>query len=142
MIKKLALLCIIIGVWLIVLVFQAPETASKLEQILWMKGITSSILEFKGTVDKVATDIPTKNDLINTYNSLSSGALDAKNTVVDTANTTKQKVDDVRKTLSGAQETVTDTIETVQKAKEDLEKLQKLGQDVVNIVSSGSTIKK
>ena len=139
MIKKIFLFLVILAVVFIVLAFQVPTVTKNIESTLGMSGITDKILNFKGTYDHVVTDIPGKQDVVNTYNTLASGAIDAKNTVVDTANTTKQKVDEVRKTLSGAQDTVNDTIKTAQKTKEDLEKLQKLGQDIVKIVSTGST---
>lgn len=135
--KKILLALIIIIVAFLLLIFQAPAVTSSIEKIIGMDWLTDSIRGFKSTVDTVSTNIPTKEDLVNTYNQLSSGAIEWTQQVVETVNETKAKIDEVRETLSGAQETIDKTIQvandlqkTVQEGKEIVNDLQKISQDV------------
>lgn len=137
--KKIVSVLLILIAGFILLVFQAPDMASKIEKVVGMDGLTSTITSFRGTVNDVSTNIPTKDDLVDTYNKLSSGAVDA---AVDA----KLKVDGVRETLSGAEETldktlklVDDTQKAIEDGKEILKDIEEMSAKAqVKSTSSGS----
>jgi hypothetical protein len=60
------------------------------------------------------------------YNDIYSGAIDSKTKAIDTTNIVKQKVDEVRRTLSGAEDVLKDTLKTIDDTKQNIDKLQKI----------------
>lgn len=105
-------------------VFLTPDFTSKIESSIGLSGTTDSIRNFKDGLDEIATDIPSANEF-------KSGAFDIGNTVRGWLDSTKQKIDDVRVTLSGAKDTIDSTfdtfdtaVDTVKSARDTVEKLK------------------
>lgn len=110
--KKLWLILLILIIWYVLLIFQAPEITDKLGN----KEINDRIRWSKATVDEISTNTPTKEEVIQ-----------FKDDVVNGIETTKEKIDTVRATLNNAEQKIKDTkeqidnaVETVNNLKEDV----------------------
>ena len=108
----------------IIWVFLAPDITKTIEDVVWMSGTTDEIRSFKNSFNDIVTDIPSAAEF-------KSWAIDIGNTVKWGLDSTKEKIDDVRVTLSWAQDTlnstmqtIDSTIESVQSAKDSVEEFK------------------
>lgn len=143
MIKKLLLLILSILVLYGVLVFLAPKISSSVESFVWIPGITEKIHSSKEDFDNIVTNVPSKQEF-------KSWAIDISDTIKWGLDSTKDKIDNVRVTLSWAQNTIDETFdnidqavetvkevkEVVEKLKSPAEKLQNLGENIQSTVGS------
>lgn len=118
MLLKLILILVIIATSYIVAVFQVPEVADSIWSIVGLEELNKKIRDGKDTYDTVVTDIPTKSELVDTYDQAFSWAVDIGNTIKWKIDLTKDKIDTVRSTLSGAEDTYNDLRGTIWEAKE------------------------
>ncbi len=114
MFVKLILILLIPTVWYGVTVFAAPETASKIDSIIWIPGFSDKIRGSKENFDNVITDIPNLNEF-------KSWALDLKETVIDGVATTKDTIDTVRWWAQKVEETYNQAVDTYDSTKDALD---------------------
>ncbi len=112
--KKLILLLVIFATLYIVAVFQFPELTDK----MGLSDINNQIRDGKDTYDNVVTDIPTKNEVVDTYGQAFSWAVDIGNTIKWKIDITKDKIDTVRGTLWEAEQKYNDIKQTVEETKQ------------------------
>lgn len=118
MIKNILLLWFIFIIVFIILIFKTPDFALKIESTLWINWLSQFLLWFKWTYDETVTNIPTKAELENAYDTVQSGALDFKDKFEDWLNLTKEKIDWVREKAWDIENTYNDLKWTYDEAKE------------------------
>lgn len=138
MIKKIILLWVILGVLYGFSIFFFPSVSSSIDTLLGIPGFSQEIRSGKSQFDSVVTDIPKVQEVL-------SGAMDAKETLVDGVATTKEKIDTIRSWAQKVQETVEEGKQTYQEAKEvfddasqKVEKIQGIIEEVQTLTGSGS----
>lgn len=115
--NKILAVCLIIIVVYILIIFNSPKTADSLWKTLWLEKFNKFVLDFKKKLDKNPVEIPTTEDLTNTYENFKSWATDIWNKIVDWVNKTKETIDTIRKTAN-------DTQEDFNKMKKNYEKIK------------------
>lgn len=117
-------------------VFLAPDITKTIEGAVWLSGTTDEIRSFKDSFDDIVTDIPSVAEF-------KSWAIDIGNTVKWWLDSTKEKIDDVRVTLSWAQDTfnntmdtIDSTIETVKWAKDSVQKFNESNEWLMKLWDS------
>ena len=103
--KNILLSILILFIIFILLIFKAPVAALKIENILWINWFSEFVLSFKWTYDETVTNIPTKSELKNAYDTVHSWAIDFKDKFEDWLNITKEKIDTVREKVWEAEDT-------------------------------------
>lgn len=138
--KNFFLSLLIIVVVYILIVFTLPDVATKLWTVLHLQGFNNFLISFKQGLNATATQMPQKQDFINTYNKTLSGATEVGNGVKDWVDIVKDKIDNLRVTLSGSQDQTDALKASYEKAKEiitttaqQIEAAQKVANDINNI---------
>jgi len=108
MIIKFLLSLLIFTIVLTLSVFNIPTITTSIEKMIWLNWFTEFILKFKSTYDETVTNIPTKGELENTYNTVQSWALDFKDKFEDWIKLTKQKIDSIRGSVWEIEDTYND----------------------------------
>jgi len=103
MINKILLSLIILLILFILTVFNAPSIAIKIEEIIWINWLSDRIKWFKDVADWVSTNVPTKTEFENAYDSAYSWAVDIRDNIINWANVTRWKIDDIRETVIWAE---------------------------------------
>lgn len=136
MFTKLFSLLVIVTAWYGATAFIAPETANRIDSVIWMPWLSQKITWFKSNFDDIVTDIPSVEEF-------KSGALDIKETVIDWVNTTKETIDDVRwwaqkieNTYNDAREVVDDLSWKVENIKTALDDVQWLWDSISNVINT------
>ncbi len=124
--KHLASLLIIFVTVYVLLIFMAPQITSKIEETIWIDGLTESITDFKWNLDESVTDIPTKDELKDAYNKAYSWALEYKEQFDLWVEKTHEKVDDIRDTLKKAEDTYNTVKDSYEQTKQTLENTKKI----------------
>jgi hypothetical protein len=137
-------------------VFKAPDLAKSISWLAGFPNLPASIISIKSTFDWAVTDIPTQEELEKQYNEALSWAIIIKGKIVGWVEITKNKVDDLRETMSWAEGKIDDLKDTYNDAKdfidqawkkieetkkiiEDTNKVMNDVQNMWNKTSSGST---
>ncbi len=138
--KKLLLVFVILFTIFGIAVFKAPGVSNTLEWWLGFEWLWDKIRWVKQTADKVATDIPTLDEVKQTYDRAYSWAIDAKNTVEWWIKETKNFIDETRKTLSWAQEVYNDAKGVYEETKEVIEWVQDKIDSAKQILDDGQKL--
>jgi peptidoglycan hydrolase CwlO-like protein len=141
--KKLLLLFVIIFTLYILVIFKLPVLADAIGKTFWLEKFNEFVLQFKSDVDMVSTDTPTKEELIDTYNKALIWVIDLKNDIVNWVDVTKDKIDSVRKTLSGAEKAYNDlkeqygnAVEFIDETSQKIEEAKKIIDAVQEVTNS------
>lgn len=126
MLKKLLFALLIIGVSYLLLVFKFPELTDKIEWFFWLS-INETIRMKKQEVQDFSTTLPEK------YSPVLSWAIETKDKVVEWVYDAKEKIDDIRVTLSWAED-------TLNKAKETVNDINEIKTEIEGIIQTGSKI--
>lgn len=118
MLKNIILFLIIIITSYLIIVFKLPNLASTIENTIWINWLWNKIIEFKNTTNWIVTNIPTKDEVNNAYDDFYSWAIDFKDNFKEWATITKNKINDIRKTVNSAQDTYNDIKWWIDDAKE------------------------
>ncbi|MCP4523110.1 MAG: hypothetical protein GY828_02725 [Candidatus Gracilibacteria bacterium] len=140
MLQKLLLSILILLVLFILSIFNAPELAGALSNMFGYPNLPKQVIEFKESFDTVVTDIPTKDEVLDTYNTTLSGAIELKGKVIDGIHTTKETVDTIRETLSGAEEKIENAKETYNKTVEFIDETGKKIEETKKIIEDTSKV--
>lgn len=132
MLKKLLFALLIIGVSYLLLVFKFPELADKIEWFFWIS-INETIRMKKEAMEDFSISLPEKADIVETYKPIIDDAREVTKGVIERANDVKNKVDDVRVTLSWA-------ADTLDKAKETVNDINEIKTEIEGIIQTGSKI--
>ncbi len=134
--KKIFWLIILVVTWYIVSIFLAPSYADKIAELLWIKSFNEQIRWNSWKINKIATDIPSIDEMQKTYTN-------TIQTVKDWIDKTKNTIDDVRATLSWAENTINkakdiynETSETVNKIKDTLNDVDKMSEKITWAVNT------
>jgi hypothetical protein len=84
----------------ILVIFKLPALGQTIGEAFGIEKFNNFVIEFKSTLDRVSTDVPTKEEVVDSYERAMSGAKDLKESIVDGVDTTKETIDTVRETLS------------------------------------------
>lgn len=114
MIVKIILILLIPTVWYGITVFASPETASKIDNLIWLSGFSENIRGTKSNLDTAITDIPSINEF-------KSWALDIKDTVIDGVSSTKETIDSVRWGVQKVEETYNQAVDTYDSTKDAID---------------------
>lgn len=102
------------------MIFNLPVIANKIAITLWIEKFNEFVIDFKDTFDWFFLEIPTVEELEETYNWTIDWAIELKDNIVSWVNEVKDWLDSVRSTLDGAvdtynevKDTVSDTTETI-----------------------------
>ena len=140
--KKLICLLIIIVVGYILLVFTFPDLANKLWTTLHLQKVNTFLVSFKNVLNETVTQMPEKQDFVNTYNQTLSGATKVWEWVKTWVDAVKEKIDNLRKTLSGAENQADALKDSYNKAKQiidttatQIEEAKKVANDI-NAISN------
>jgi len=136
MIKKLFFFIILIFTLYIVLIFISPSLSDKIEWFIWLNWINNKIRDLKLNIDETYTNLPSKEQFIETYN-------DAKVKVeiktMDTlswVNDVKNTIDDVRNTLSWAANTYSEIKWSIDETKTQIESSVNAIKDTAETISN------
>lgn len=121
MLKNILLWIVIMFVWYILLIFTSPKIAWNIANILGLNWFNEFVLKLKSGYDQTVTNLPTKEEVLDTYEKVYSWAIEVKTNVKNWINTTKNTIDDIRETLSWAEDTFNDIKDWVNKAKDFIE---------------------
>lgn len=113
MITKIILLLLIPVIWYGMTVFIAPESAQKIDAIIWIPWFSENIRWVKNNLDTLVTDIPSASEF-------KSWALDIKETVTQWVITTKDTIDTVREWAQKVEETYNQAKDTYDSTKDAL----------------------
>ncbi len=138
--KKLSLVILIIVTLFILAVFKLPTLSNTIEWWVWLDGISDTIRWVKTTVDQVSTDIPTKDELKDTYYRAYSWAIDAKDNVEEGITDTKNLIDSFRKTLSWAEAMYNDAKWVYEDTKEVIDDVQDKIETAKDILEDGQEL--
>lgn len=114
MIVKIILILLIPTVWYGVTVFASPETAAKIDSLVWLPWFSDNIRGSKANLDAVITDIPSLNEF-------KSWALDIKDSVIDWVATTKDTIDSVRWWAQKVEDTYNQAVDTYDSTKDAID---------------------
>jgi len=140
--KKFFLVIIIIITSYILIIFKLPELWANLGNLFWTTKFNEFLLKNSDTFNNTVTDIPSKEELINTYSKAYSWAIKIKDTVVDSAETIKGNIDDVRVTLSWAESKINNIKDKYKEAKDFIETNSWKIQNIQNEIDKVSKISK
>lgn len=115
----------------ILLIFTSPQIAAVFENILWINWFNEFVKSFKSWYDDTVTDIPTNNELINTYKDVVDTTNDLSNHFVEWVSITKTKIDNFREDLNQKKK-------TVEELKQSYEKIKESYEDVKEIIDTAS----
>ena len=121
MIKKIFLSLLIIFILYILIIFNIPSLWLKIENILWINWFNNFILKSKKTYDETVTNIPTKEEVIETYDTVYSWAVELKNNLKEWLDNTKKQVDNIRETLQETKDNYYELKENINEAKDFIE---------------------
>jgi len=139
MIKKLLFIILIICTLYIVAIFISPTLADKIESSLWFTWFNQKIRDFKSWVDSTYTNIPSKDEFLDTYDQAKIQAEIKAKEALNWVNDVKWNIDEVRSTLSWAASTykeVKTSIETTKTQVETWVNAIKTTADTLNQVSN------
>ncbi len=108
LLQKLIWFSVIFFVSYILLIFNSPIIAWAIEKVLWIEWFNNFVLKFKWAYDTTVTNIPTKDELKNAYNTVHSWSIKFQENFKMWAEFTKDKIDWYRETLSWAEDKFND----------------------------------
>ncbi|MDD3793997.1 MAG: hypothetical protein PHI37_04240 [Candidatus Gracilibacteria bacterium] len=146
MIKKLFFIIVLILTLYIVLIFISPALADKIESTLGFEGLNEKIRTLKSSMDDTYTNIPSKDQFLNTIDEVKNQAEIKTKDALDGVNEVKNTIDGVRSTLSGAastyseikgsiDETKTQIENSVTAIKDTADTINNIGQSINNTLS-------
>lgn len=140
MLQKLLLFILIFFIVYIISIFKLPILAWSIEEVLHIKWFNEFVLKFKETYDKTFTDLPTKNDLKNAYNTAQSWAVEFWENFMIGVDYTKEKIDNFRNTMSWVEDTYSEVKEWYIKTKEYIDSNSWVIQDVRDTIEALSWV--
>lgn len=143
MLKNLLLFIIILITLYLLAVFNAPNLANNIENIIWIEGLWNKITNFKSTTDWVVTNIPSREEFNKAYDDFYSWALEFKDNIETWADITKDKINTIRETVWWSQETYEDIKEWIKDAKDFIDSASWVinqTKDIIEDVSEINTI--
>lgn len=134
-------------------VFKAPELADSIGNTFWFPELTAQIRDLKLWFDEMTTNLPSKEELEQKYAETKSWALKLKDGIIWWIESTKEKVDDVRETLSWAEQKIEEakdaynktvdfideTGKKIEQVKETIENTSKVIEEVQNMGTQTTT---
>ena len=129
-----------IFVLFILCVFKAPEVAKSIANVTGFPNLPDKILSFKWSYDTVVTDIPSKQELSDKYNSTLSWALELKENILNWVDSTKETVDSLRETMSWAEQTIEDLKDAYSEAKVFIDDAGKKIEETKKIIEDTTTV--
>lgn len=139
MIKKLLLIILIIVTLYIISIFVSPALSDKIESSLWITWFNQKIRDLKLGVDSTYTNIPSKDEFLETYDQAKIQAEIKAKDALNWVSEVKWNIDEVRSTLSWAASTykeVKTSIETTKAQVETWVNAIKTTADTLNQVSN------
>lgn len=139
MIKKLLLIILIIVTLYIVSIFVSPTLADKIESSFGFTWFNQKIRDLKSWVDSTYTNIPSKDEFLETYDQAKIQAEIKAKDALNWVSEVKWNIDEVRSTLSWAASTykeVKTSIETTKAQVETWVNAIKTTADTLNQVSN------
>jgi len=133
--KKFFLILLIIFVLYIVSIFKLPSFSWFIWNILWIEKFNEFIVSFWTTYNDVVTDIPSKEQVLDTYNKTLSWAIDIKNTIIDWLDTTKWYVDEIRLSLSWSEDKIDEFKQSITDLKDTYDDTKVIITETVDTVS-------
>lgn len=118
MLRKLFWTIILILTLYLLLMFKAPSISSAIDKLIWFPWLTEAVTRFKWTLDETYTNLPSKEEVKDTYNKVYSWAVEFKENFEEGVEITKDKIDSARVFLSWAEDTYNDAKETYEDAVE------------------------
>jgi methyl-accepting chemotaxis protein len=139
MIKKILWFLLILLVLYIIGIFLFPKFVDE----VWSKDFNDSVRNFKGKVDEIYTNLPTKEEVKDIYEKTLSWTEVIKSNVVDWINSVKWWIDNVRENVNEITEKYEEIKTSVDEAKEKFEEWVDKVKDVTETInwvlqSSGS----
>lgn len=121
MIKKLFFIIVLILTLYIVLIFISPALADKIESTLWFEWLNEKIRTLKSSMDDTYTNIPSKDQFLNTIDEVKNQAEIKTKDALDWVNEVKNTIDWVRSTLSWAASTYSEIKWSIDETKTQIE---------------------
>lgn len=121
MIKKIFFIIILVFTLYIVLIFISPALADKIESSFWFEWLNNKIRTFKSGMDDTYTNIPSKEQLLDTIDEVKKWAETKTKDALDSVNQVKNTLDDVRVTLSWAASTYSEIKWSIDETKIQIE---------------------
>lgn len=121
-------------------VFKAPELADSIGNTFWFPNLTSYIRDFKSWFDDVVTHVPSQEEIQEKLAQTKSWALKIKDGIITWVESTKNKVDDVRETLSWAEQTLQDAKDAYDKTVDFIDETGKQIDQVKQTIEDTSKV--
>lgn len=121
MIKKLLLIILIIVTLYIISIFVSPALADKIESSLWITWFNQKIRDLKSGVDSTYTNIPSKDEFLETYDQAKIQAEIKAKEALNWVSEVKWNIDEVRSTLSWAASTYSEIKWSIDETKLQIE---------------------
>ena len=128
--KKFLLILLIFFVFYIISIFKFPAFAVIVWTLLWTEKFNEFMLKFSDTYN----DVPSKEEVLDTYNKTVSWAIIIKGKIVDWLDTTKSFIDEVRVTFSWSEEKIKEMKENIDSIKDTYEDTKEIIDDTVSNV--------
>jgi len=97
----------------IILIFKSPDLASKIWNTLWIQSFNEFINSSKWNIDQISNNVPTADEIVDTYNKTLSWAIELRDNIQDWIIKTKDTIDWVRSTINDTKEVIDQTKETI-----------------------------
>ncbi len=133
--KKLLLILLIFFLFYIISIFKFPAFAVIVWTLLWTENFNEFMLKFSDTYNEVVTDIPSKDEVLDTYNKTISWAIIVKDKIVNWLDTSKSFIDEVRVTFSWSEEKINEIKENIDSIKDTYEDTKEIIDDTVSNIS-------
>ncbi len=134
MIKKILWFLLIFVVLYILAIFKAPVLADSIEDLLKINWFNQTVRDFKTSLDNIYTNLPSKEQVIDTYNKTLSWANELKEKAWSWTKQLKESIDNVRLSISWS-------VDKYEWIKNDIiETKQKMDQTVDTIKSTSEAI--
>lgn len=128
-------------------VFKAPELADSIWNTFGFPNLTSYIRDFKSWFDEAITHVPSQEEIQEKIAQTKSWALKIKDGIITWVETTKNKVDDVRESLSWAEQTLQDaknaynkTVDFIDETGKKIDEVKKTIEDTSKVIEEVQNI--
>lgn len=138
MIKKIFFIIILVFTLYIVLIFISPALADKIESSFWFEWLNEKIRTLKSNMDDTYTNIPSKDQLLDTIDEVKKWAETKTKDALDSVNQVKNTLDDVRVTLSWAASTYSEIKWSIDETKIQIETWVNTIKDTADTISDVS----
>jgi peptidoglycan hydrolase CwlO-like protein len=134
--KKILLMLVVFIVLFLILIFKAPVVADKIWNLFWFYWVSENIVNIKNKFDNAITRIPSKEEVIQTYDMAYSWTVNAIDKTKDTIDNVRENANKIEEKYNNAKEFIDDTWKKIDEVKSTINDLEQIWNNIKNIVNT------